>query len=234
MKKFFVLLFVVVITAAVMAQEQQSSFAYDGDKSVTVGRNFSCPPGTVFSQIPGIYDNGYYCQDGHPFFLAATNYTVSGPFGNFRFWGQDVFGCTLAATEEFEVIIWDGDPSDDGNIIFQETLNGVTTDTGESIFGSAIYQIDIDLGTTITQLSGYIGITRNEPSCSSGFGWGADDSGSGHRLSYDGTLWYSGTDDLFFCLSSDEPVSVPISNWAFYLGILLMISFVIIRFRRII
>ena len=31
-----------------------------------------------------------------------------------------------------------------------------------------------------------------------------------------------------------EPVAVPLSSWAFYLGIFLMISFVVIRFRRIV
>lgn len=42
------------------------------------------------------------------------------------------------------------------------------------------------------------------------------------------------TYDLTFALYGQEVSPIPISNWALYLGILLMISFVVIRFRRMI
>jgi len=45
-------------------------------------------------------------------------------------------------------------------------------------------------------------------------------------------------DDLAFSLFNiddvEEPAPIPLSSWALYLGILLMVSFVVIRFRRII
>ena len=146
------------MATATLAQTAKPSISA-GEDPIPLSKSYSCPDGSVFSQVPPTADNGYICQEGYDFYLVATNYSATGPFTNFRFWGLDAYGCTLDATEEFEVIIWDGDPLDGGIIVFQETLNGTTTDTGETAFSSPVYQIDIDLGTAITQLSGYIGIT---------------------------------------------------------------------------
>jgi len=118
-------------------------------------------------------------------------------------------GCTLEQIEEFEVTIWDGVPSEDDNIVYQETLNGATTDTGEHEFGSDVYQIDIDLGTVINQTSGFIGVTRKNPSDCTGFGWLAY-SGSSviHQKSGNWALT-NAPNELFFCLSYDEPLPFP-------------------------
>ncbi len=236
MKKTMLFLFVLTIANAAMAQADLMSVRTD-QEPITLDRNFSCPPETVFTQIPAEIDNGYVAQLGHFGLgvLAATGYSASSPFSHFRLWGGDFFGCTPDATEEFEVFVWDGDPTDGGNIIFQETLNGSITVTGEEFMGTSIYQIDIDLGATITQLNGFIGITRNNATCDLGFAWVADDSGNGSVFQSDGTGNWSteSVTDLFFCLSSGEPAAVPLKNWTLYITALLIGSFLFIRIRKI-
>lgn len=225
-------MFAVTIGAATLAQAGKP-YVSVGEDPIPLSRSYACPDGAVFSQVPSTVNNAYYCQDGYDFYLVATNFLATGSFTNFRLWGGDYFGCTLDATEEFEVTIWDDDPSNGGTEVFSGTFDGTTFDTGEIHQGTRTYQIDIDLGTVINQTSGYIGVTRNNSSGCLGFAWVAYGNGSGHRLSYGGNNWVSSEADLLFCLSYEEPVALPITNWALYLSAILIGLLLFIRIRKI-
>jgi len=153
MKKITLLLFALLI--AIAASSQDASSIVSSDKELTnKDISFSCPDGSVFSQVPTA-NSAYYCQDEYTYYLVATNYSATGPFTNLRFWGGDFSGCTLDSTEEFEVTIWDDDPSNGATKVFSGTFDGTTFDTGETLSATRIFQIDIDLGTFINQTSGY-------------------------------------------------------------------------------
>ncbi len=205
MKKMILFLFAISITTAAIAQADLLPGITDKNP---VRHGFSCPEGSVFSQVPAAYNTAFLCQNDKDFYLVATNFTATSPFSSFRFWGIDqlfIVGnpldCILDATESFDVFIWDGDPADEGELIFSEELIGTTVETGEiyTATGVQIYQVDIDLGTVIDIESGYIGITRkNHPPCY-GFFWIADGDGGGDRISFNdnGSIVRSEA-DLFF------------------------------------
>ena len=234
MKFVILFLFAITITPAIKAQTKPSS---EITAKQTDRHGFSCPEGSVFSQVPNDINAGLFCQAGQTQYsiLVAANYTTTAPFSSFRFWGFDGgSACTFGPVEPFDVYIWDGDPSNGGIGVFSGTFSGITTETDElaGIF-NPIYQIDINLGELIQQQTGYIGITRKNPKCGKGFAWIADNDGDGQvrRKGANGE-WEERTTDLFFCLSHKEPV--PITNWALYLTALLIGSFLFIRIRKII
>lgn len=226
-------LFVITVAVATSAKNDLSSLSIGLQ---TDHHGFSCPEGSVVSQVPDNINAGLFCQEGQEQYstLVAANYTTTAPFSSFRFWGFDGgSGCTFDPVEPFDVYIWDGDPSNGGIGVFSGTFSGVTTETGQPYGFLPIYQIDIDLGELIQQQTGYIGITRKNPGCYPGFAWIADNEGDGQvRRKEANGEWVERTTDLFFCLSHKEPV--PITSRAIYLTALLIGSFLFVRIRKII
>ncbi len=195
---------------------------------------FSCPEGSVFSQVPDDATGFYRCQLDTPSLIAATNYTAEGGrFTSFRFWGFDAVGCNLEPIEPFYVYVWNENPADRGDLIFSGEFDGLTLVTEEIIHETEIYQIDIDFGEVINQEAGYIGITRINPSCDVSFAWLAYTEGDGDVQMFGGDSWshHYHFGDLFFCLSYEAPV--PIKNWTIYLTTLLIGIFFIFRIRKI-
>jgi hypothetical protein len=194
---------------------------------------FECLPGSVFSQVHPTIDNGWWCQQGYELSILADNYTASGPFSSLRIWGGDYWGCSLAATEPFIVYVWDNDPSISGsNIIFSATRTGYTTSTGLITWqGTPLYQIDIGLGTTITQLNGWIGITRVNATCDEAFAWATYGEGNA-RIYEEGNGWWDLETNTLFCLGEGEGERVPVTNWALFIGIGLILVFAVVRFRK--
>ena len=231
----YVILFLLAITST-LATKAQTHPSSEITVQQTDRHGFSCPEGSVVSQVPEDINAGLFCQEGQNQYsiLVAANYTTTAPFSSFRFWGFDEgSGCTLDPLEPFDVYIWDGDPANGGIGVFSGTFSGITTKTDEfaGIF-NPIYQIDIDLGELIQQQTGYIGITRKNPKCGKGFAWIADNDGDGQvrRKEANGD-WVERTTDLFFCLSHKEPV--PITNRPIYLTAILIGAFLFIRARKI-
>ncbi len=231
MKRLVLGVFIAALTTGVMAQ-QYPTVAFNGkDQPVTRADEFVCPPNPVFSQVFPTVEDGEYCQLGYFYYIVADDYAATGPFSTMRFWGGDFYGCSLAPTEMFDIKIWNGDPSAGGTLVNSFTLAGTVTPTTVILGSTAIYQIDIDFGTSITQLNGWIGITRNGATCSNGFAWAT--SGSGNSMSFGGGAWAPVDDALVFCLGGGGITETPISNWALFIGIGLILAFAVIRFRRV-
>jgi hypothetical protein len=237
MKKSLLVLCIVSIASVIIAQQHLSDPFRDA--TPPPGRNFvyDCMENPVFSQVFPTSLNGHWCQFGGTVQTAvADDYSASGPFSSFRFWGFDFYGCSLASTEEFDVFIWDGSPLLGGILVHSFTLKGTTTYTPESFSGTPIYQVDINLGTTINLLNGWIGITRKGATCDQGFAWLFDsyDTGNSVQKYYPAGDWGARNTNLFFCLGGATGETIPISDWALYIGIFIMVAFAVIRFRRMI
>lgn len=234
MKTIIPFLFALTMAAAAMSQSQPAIKTKKNDP-ILLGGSYSCPDESVFSQVHPIIDKGFFCQEGYEWYLAVSNYNATGPFSNFRFWGIDFKECTLQANEPFDVIIWDDDPSNGGVEIFSGSFVGTTLDTGELYESTSVYQIDIELGAVINQLSGFIGVTRKNPTCETGtaFAWMGKDDENGIGYSYNGEEWLQWDADFLFCLSYQEPASVPVSKRIIYLTTLLIGAFLLIRTRII-
>jgi len=197
----------------------------------TRDNEYICAPNTVFSQVAPALVNLFYCQAGYTYFLCADDYTASAPFSTLRIWGGDYYSCSLAPTESFDIKIWDGEPWNTGTLVYSATVNGTTSLIGVNAGSTDIYQIDINLGTSINQLNGWIGVTRNGASCNSGFAWAMFNYPGGNSIISDGT-WYTGGSDMMFCLGNAAMPETPISNWALLIGLGLIVTFTIIRFRK--
>lgn len=234
MKKQLLTILLVAVSTLIMAQKGTMSPDLGNYVPSSRDNEFVCMPNAVFSQVaPALYDL-YYCQVGQSYgwYLAADDYTASAPFTTLRIWGGDFYGCPLSATEPFDIKIWDGEPWDTGNLIYSATVNGTTSLIGLNLVSTDIYQIDLNLGTSITQLNGWIGVTRNNATCNSGFAWAFFNSGIGNSVINNGA-WYSGASDMMMCLGNEAMPETPISNWALLIGLGLIVTFTIIRFRKI-
>ncbi len=234
MKKFISIMLLLAVAASTLAQDFPMGVSDGTQVAPSRDNEYVCLDGSVFSQVEASMDQAYFCQVGYPFTQVADDYIASAPFSNMRFWGGDAFGCTLAATESFDITIYDGNPSSGGSVVHSFTLDGVVTMIPVIAFGTQFYQIDIDFGIIINQLSGWIAISRNSATCDDGFGWSADELtyGGGNAMSYDGT-WLANDGQVFFCLYGNDPIPMPLSDWAIYLGIILIIAFTAYRLRGI-
>ncbi len=232
MKKLLVTLCIIAMASVIMAQKVPFSASDGSSLPASRDNEFVCPPGSVFSQVAPTHDNAFFCQLGYFYYIATDDYIASGPFSTMRFWGGDYWGCSLAPTEMFDVFIYNGNPASGGNLIYSSTLAGITTPIGVISFGGTpLYQIDINFGTTITQLNGWIAITRTGATCSSGFAWASFGQDTGNAMSYY-TYWEPNYGNLFFCLGGGEVV--PVSNWALFIGLGLILVFTIVRFRKLV
>jgi hypothetical protein len=239
MKKLLMTLFITALASMIMAQQFAPSPS--GGSAPPPGRDneFFCEPNSVFSQVFPTFTSGYYCQSGYNFNLAADDYSALGPFSTMRFWGGDFYGCSMAPTEVFDIFIWDGKPGSGGNLVNTFTLAGTVTPISVIFIGTQMYQIDIDLGTTVNQLNGWIGITRMGASCDPylsdyGFAWLFDNNNTGNSIQYYGT-WIDRAANHLFCLGAEkEQQAIPISNWALFIGIGLILVFAVVRFRKMI
>jgi uncharacterized membrane protein YgdD (TMEM256/DUF423 family) len=236
MKKILSVLVMILLASASMAQVSSVRSPEEGPITpVMLDEEFVCPSGAVFSQVFGSYDNGYFSQAGEPGDLVADDYAATAPFNMIRVWGGDYFGCSMNDTEAFDVFIWNGNPSTGGVLVFSGSLTGATSLVGTTPWGPTNhYQIDIPLETTITQLNGWIGITRKGATCSEGFAWTVYSGGNVlQRLS---NTWVVTSSNVLLCLGNVEgepPASVPLSDWALALGMILMAGFLLVRLHRV-
>jgi hypothetical protein len=196
--------------------------------------NFECMEDYVFSQVPDIYTNGYYCDADYAYTKVADNYSASAPLSSMRFWGAED-GNNIQTTETFLIEFYNGEPGQPGTSVVQAF--NVTADpvqTPYQIAGFDIYQFDVDFPWPVTQMVGWVSVSRTT-AIGSDFGWLTFEDVSGDFLQYyspgSGT-WITQDGYQFFCLGPVTPVT-PVANWALYLGIGLILAFTVIRLRKI-
>ncbi|HOW24695.1 MAG TPA: hypothetical protein PK711_03425 [Bacteroidales bacterium] len=212
MKKIIFTIAMVVCSSIAFSQPSAADPQNGGGSRDT--HNFQCMSDVAFSQVPVEYNSYGYCNVGYRYPTVADDYTATDPFSQMRFWGVDEG--TMQASENFTITFYNGVPGEIGTSVvgtYYETVAPVAT--GYTIIGETIYRFDVDFGTFITQLNGWVSISRTTVANPPGlFGWlsyRAPDGGRNAR-SYDDDddIWrYTGWEganrhDVFFCLGGTE------------------------------
>jgi len=227
MKKIALTLFMVFFTLMVFPQKAMIDTPGSASRFT---HDFTCMPEYVYSQIPADLNSGVFGDIGYVYSKVAEDYMATGPFNTMKFWGYRV----LYPVESFLIEVYDGVPGQAGTQVihtFNVNLTPVAT-TYYSATGYQVYEFTVEFGTNITQLNGWISISRTTLPYVDAFRWACYiDSGS-NCLSYDtgASNWIFNTALPAFCLGT--AAEIPVSNWALFIGLGLILAFTIIRFRK--
>jgi hypothetical protein len=225
MKKTFFILALGLAALASMVQKYLSDLDKDvsGPKSP---HNFVCMDISVFGQIPLNYNIGIYAEVGYEFSKVADDYAASGPISSMRFWGV----YDIKPYETFLIEFYNGQPGQPGTSVvhtFNVTTSPIPTPYLRN--GSVIYEFNVDFGKVIIQQNGWVSISRTTPS-SDIFAWIGDTS-TGNCLSYNtSNFWMEDYWQVFFCLGNKAVI--PVSGWALFMGLGLILALTVIRFRK--
>jgi len=237
MKKMTILLMAMVMSLGLIAQDLPY-INVNGEMPASPKDNeFVCAPNSVFSQVYPTYDNGYFAEETLQYSRAADRYTATGEFRSIRFWGVNYSGGAINATETFIIRFYElnsGNPIIPGAEVGTYSVSVNPIDMGISApWGpTAIYQVDLDFGATVTLLDGWVSVSRLNTTDGMRFAMLANQIGSGSQVSYDSVsdTWVTGSGSyLMFCLG--DPPPVPLSNWALIMSMLLISGFIVIRTR---
>ena len=233
MKKITITLFALILGFGLMAQTQVP-WMISGDDNQNpmygAGNEFICTTNAFFGQDPNTITAhtsdiklGYQVYDN---FSGITNdiYTID-------WWGAtpDNNGSWIPCTENpksFEISFYQDNAGAPGTLVYSFTVSVTGQSTGQTIAGFPINKYSADLPIAVTSLTnGWVSIYGN-PLGSCAFLW--EESDTGDDLAYQsGSNIYT---DLSFCLYGPPPI--PVSNWAIYLSIFLMLIFSAFYFRR--
>ena len=210
----------------------------DGKTSGSVNRDaeYGCPQNSLFSQLPSVFYGGYNADNSVGYTRAADDYTVTGPFTTMRFWGANVFSCSPETSPTFNIRFYERNPSDPtipGAEVLSFNVTGITQSINLA-FGND-YQCDVTFPQPVTLLDGWVSLTRLNPGDGCMFVWLSAFSG-GNEASWNDTQdqWQSNTGSVPFCLGGGELQSIPISNWALFIGIGLILVFAVMSFRKLV
>ena len=234
MKKIIGIFLLMSLSAGLMAQGQPGAALSEGEPVQLEVIDVECMDNPAFSQVSTEYHNAYFADDGSDYLFVADDYLATQPFASLRFWGANFYGGIPGATESFIIKIYDGPPNAGGVEIYSDTkvltpvLTGYTAPWGGN---TPIYYVDVDFGTHITQLTGWIVVGRVNPDPATQFAWLSYDGGNGLFYQNSSGDWFTTGSSHFFCLGGDPP-SVPIGKWALFVGLAMMVAFVVVRYRR--
>jgi hypothetical protein len=194
--------------------------------------DFQCMDSYVFSQLLPEYDNGAFCDQGYTFSKVAESYSAMASFSAMRFWGYR----DIKATEDFLIEFYDGVPGEAGtNVVHSFNVTLVPVATPYYQFDSPtlpIYEFNVDFGMNISLLEGWVSISRLTLPYVDRFAWLGYYVANG-SLSYNQTNheWVSNSVEVFFCLG--KAFFIPLSGWALFLGLGLILVFTVFRYRRL-
>ena len=194
--KFILALLLALSALAITAQ----NFPMFVKPAGTMNRDadFSCVPNSLYSQLPSPITTGWFGDDAYFFFRVADDYTVASSFTTMRFWGTNYYGCPIGATQAFIIKFYQRNPSDP-TIPGAEVNSFSLTAVPQPIYllYNPDYQIDVTFPSAISQLDGWVSITRVNPGDGCTFIWYGRDSGN--SASYSGD-WTPSGGMLAFCL----------------------------------
>jgi hypothetical protein len=236
MKKFSIMLIALISGIMLFGQGVPMSSNPNGDNVQGGSREneFQCLPGAVFSQFYPTFDNSWWSDNAQTYSKTADDYSASGPFSTMRFLGGNFYGCPASTSNTYIIEFYNGNPSSGGTLIYSTTQTltpqwlGIYAPWSTS---TEIYQVDVDLGTTINQLNGWVSIGRINRPDNCYFTWVGKNGGNGYSYDQYNSSWVSNGGIMFFCLGGFEGV-VPIGNWALIIGIALVLITTIVRFRK--
>ena len=204
-----------------------------------------CLPNSLYSQAPVNSDNGYFSDDETTFWNQTIFDSYSGVtevIGGITFWGQAVDypslgDCYTPGADTFDIIFYQDDAGTVGASVKSYTVIVTPTVTGANVGPLSILRFDVTFPSPLYLENGWVSIVKKNPAnedCL--FAWvntttGDDVIGYTNNLT-GGQIYYSSGVNVSFCLVEGTPPPVPISNWAIILGVLLIGTFIVVRYRR--
>jgi len=155
-KHLSLIIALVFVTNFSFSQEAQEDFRAPDGVMISNTHNFECMPDAVFSRIPLTYNGGAFADVSYTFTKVAESYSASAPISTMRFWGYR----DIKTTEDFLIEFYDGTPGAPGtSVIHTFNVSISPIGTGFTNLGLEIFQFDVDFGTNIKQLNGWLSIS---------------------------------------------------------------------------
>jgi hypothetical protein len=188
------------------------------DGATVPGGSWTVIPGTTFSgaQVP-ISSGIHTVTSNLPIGLLVYGF---GPADSYGYLGGQAFGA-VATVSSLSISPETGSAQVNTNQCWQATV--------QDNFGDPVSGVRVDFNITGPN-SDKSGFAFSDASGIATFCYEGENTGTDSILAVLGAL----NDSAQFTWLDGTPPPVPFSNWALYMGILLMITFIVIRFRRMV
>ena len=226
MKKIFILLFSLFAAGSLLAQTAKPISAKNG----TPGRevtDLTCPDGSVYSQLPDGLNA--WSSDGGFYFMDNIIVAPGGPVTSITFWMLEATPFNPLNVDIHFRHNAGGVPGADIATYPGLLLPGIPT--GETWAGYPVLAYTYTFPVPINLAAGdWMGIA-DYPDDFHHHYWLTSSDGDNSCYFTDGTVF---PNDFAFCLGGSGVPQTPVSNWALIIGIILIGTFVIVRFRRLV
>lgn len=203
-----------------------------------------CDEGSVFCNTPSPYAGVGLSDDQRCFVCYDNFYDVNSPIGKITFWGSDLtytydyVGCIPSADESFVFAFYENADGAVGNLVasFQAIPTKVYCLPPFAYQDAPIYKYEVELPAPITMTDGWLSILGTGGTDGCWFGWCIASSGDNFVYQACNSSFSYYDLDLAFTLGppAENPgVVIPISSWALFLAIGLIITIAVFRFRKL-
>jgi hypothetical protein len=232
MKKILLLMLLGVLSVSTLIA-QNSKAVSNGKGGERAIYDLSCPEGSLYSQTPdGL--NGWSYIAGYMYYDNILTAPVA-PVYNISWWMLQVYEVPSLS---FDIFIHENNAGQPGTLIASYINVAFTAvNTGEFSYEMPVYEYSFTFPTPITIPAGaWIGIRdlpddTNLPNFGHHHYWATSADGDNSHWLGEG---YAAQEDLAFCLTGETapPPEVPVSNWALFIGLGLILVFTVVRFRK--
>lgn len=242
MKKFTLVLGLMLSASVVSFGQKTLQPASIGKSNAVIMPNrageLDCPVNSIFSQPPVNVVNAYFSDQSTNWSnqrMFENFYGLTSPIGGITFWGILYNGgnCYSGGSDNFVVTLYQDNAGAVGSQVLSFPIALTPTVTGSFVSDSPLLRYDLALPSSVTLTSGWLMIYRENPSNTTcAFAWATTIAGDG-LLGFNqsgGPINYF-NDNVAFCLQGGVP-DVPISNWALFIGLGMILVFTVIRFRK--
>jgi hypothetical protein len=248
MKKFTILFFISLILIGMNGWSQGNQLIRNPNKGSNRGVELQCPPGSVFSQVPQYVDVSWSMSAPR---IIADDFTTVSPPLSMRFWAMNLdpmeWSFCMPAELTFIVRFYERNLSDPTLPGAEAAAYTITTEPqyGNIAFGDD-FQIDLSFPEPAPITDGWVALSCITDIYPCWFTtWHGQDmwgTGLGNACAYMQNwetgewYWQAAVPDenelsMAFCLGGPVP-PVPVSNWALFIGLALIATFIIIRYKR--
>lgn len=233
MKKIKSTLVLLMALSLITVTAQEIPMYVKAPGSMNRDAEYACLPNSLFSQLPSTLLGVWFGDDAYGYSSIADDYTVSGPFSAMRFWGNNYGGCTAGNSQTFIIKFYErntGNPAIPGPEV--NSFNLTVIPQPINLLYNEDYQVDVIFPSQVNLLDGWVSLTRVNPGDGCNFGWYGNNGGNSVSFYNAEQIWQSSEGILAFCIGGEGVPETPVSNWALIIGIIMIGTFVIFRFRR--
>jgi hypothetical protein len=202
-----------------------------------------CPENSLFSNGPIPIDYAGTSDDQSCFTVYDNFSNVSSSIGHITFWGYELhFGspcsffcdCTPSNPKTFEIKFYTDNAGAVGTPVSSFTVTPtkefcMTVDIYDTV---SMFRYDANLAPAFNLTAGWVSIRAVGGTDACWFLWAGSDADDMFAYQPCDGESLTRSQDFAFCLGSST--AVPIANWALILGVVLIGTFVFIRYRRMV